>query len=87
MKALSSSLAVNSTAVQGPHLGGALLERGVDEAQVRVVFRLGVHAAADEVLDRRLHGLHCHAPRGVAVQVAFERQGFETGFSLDRCKG
>ena len=44
-----------------PHLGGALLEGGVDEAQVGVVLCLGVHAGANQVLDGPLDGLHVDA--------------------------
>ena len=42
------------------HLGRAFLEAGVDEAQVGAVLRLGVHARADQVLDRHLHRLAAH---------------------------
>mmetsp|Transcript_9910 Transcript_9910/g.22413 ORF Transcript_9910/g.22413 Transcript_9910/m.22413 type:complete len:412 (+) Transcript_9910:1150-2385(+) len=38
-----------------------LLEASVNEAQVRVVLRLRVHAASNEVLDRHLHLPHVHA--------------------------
>lgn len=43
--------------VGGGYLGGALLERGVDEAQVRVVVSFGVHPRPDQVLDCQLYRL------------------------------
>ena len=41
------------------HLGSALLEGGVNEAQVGVVLGLRVHAGADEPLDSDLNRLSC----------------------------
>mmetsp|Transcript_11276 Transcript_11276/g.33885 ORF Transcript_11276/g.33885 Transcript_11276/m.33885 type:complete len:452 (-) Transcript_11276:226-1581(-) len=63
-------------------LRGPLLEGGVDEAQVRVVLRLRVHTAADEVLNRDLNCLHVDLAgeihvlvHGVAVPVLLRRPG------------
>ena len=53
----------------GAYLGGPLLKGGVDEAQVRVVFCLGVHTRAYEVLNGPLNSLHVDAARQVAVLV------------------
>ena len=50
-------------------LGGTLLEGGVDETQVGVVLGLGVHAAANEVLDGYFHGLHVDSAREHTVLV------------------
>lgn len=50
-------------------LGGTLLERGVYETQVWVVLSLGVHAAANEVLNGDFHSLHVDSAREHAVLV------------------
>lgn len=50
-------------------LGGALLEGGVDETQIWVVFGLGVHTTADQVLNGDLNSLHVHPAGEHAVLV------------------
>lgn len=71
----------------GGDLGGALLEGGVDEAQVRVVVRLGVHSGTNQVLDCQLHSLqhifstslrlrmasYCHRAHIAAISGELER--------------
>jgi hypothetical protein len=51
------------------HPGGPLLEGRVDEAEVGVVLRLGVHPTADQILDGDLHGLHVNTTCKVDVLV------------------
>ena len=53
------------------HLGGALLEAGVDEAHVRVVLRAGVHSGADQPLHGLVNRPAVHPPR--EPEVAGER--------------
>ena len=47
----------------------ALLEGGVDEAQVGVVLGLGVHSGANQVLNCHLDGAHVDAAAEVQVLV------------------
>ena len=56
------------------------LESGGFKLWVNWIQRVQPHRARDGVQHQR-HALV------VAAQVAFEKANFETGFSLDRCKG
>ena len=53
----------------GAHLGGPLLEGGVDESQVWVVLCLRVHARTYQILNGDLYCLHVDSARQHAVLV------------------